>query len=105
MKAVPTCGSPRAARGRRSASKSPTMAMARERIWQPVRRPVSDWRTFATGERRPMARDIRLGPQRTNAGALALSSKFHMKAETKPDDHPDRAGRRRTLGDPRLAVE
>src|SRR5690348_6259550 len=59
-------------------------------------RPASDWRTFATGCRRPMAAHIVSRPDRTTAGALALSWKFPSKPETALHDHPDHIGRRRT---------
>ena len=61
-------------------------------------RPESDWRTFATDCRRPMAAHIVSRPDRTTAGALALSSKFPSKPETLFHEHPDRSGRRRTPG-------
>ena len=60
----------------------------RQRQWRrdarspPARRPESDWRTFATGCRRPMARRIVSRPDRTSGGASALSSKFPSKPET-----------------------
>ena len=48
----------------------------------PARRPASDWRTFATGCRRPMAPRTASRRDRTSAGALALSSKFPLRPET-----------------------
>ena len=65
-----------AARARRCASRSPTMATVRAAKSRPARRPASDWRTFATDCRRPMAEHIVSRPDRTRRGALALSSKF-----------------------------
>ena len=44
---------------------------------------------IGTGCRRPMAPDIVSIPKRTTAGGLALLSKYPMKPETRPDDHPD----------------
>ena len=70
-----------------------------------ARRPASDWRTFATGCRRPMARHIVSRPERTSEGDLALSSKSLTKPEKLPDDHPDHPGRRRTAGDAGPAAE
>src|SRR6185437_7152884 len=64
-----------------------------------VPRPESDWRTFATGCRRPMAPRIVSRPERTTEGALALSSTFPTRPETRPDDDPDHIGRRRTPRD------
>ena len=97
-------GLPRPARARRYGSRSPTMATATGANSLPARRPASAWRTFATGFRRPMARAHVSRPDRTSAGASALSSKFPMKPEKLPDDHPDHFGRRRTPCDARPAA-
>ena len=71
---------PRGAGG--AGSRSPTMATARARNSRPAHRPASAWRTFGTGCRRPMAAHIVSRPERTSAGASALSSKFPTKPET-----------------------
>jgi LytS/YehU family sensor histidine kinase len=42
--------------------------------------------------------------ERTTGGALALLSKFPLKPETPPDEHPDHFGRRRAPCDPRPAT-
>src|SRR3954451_6837146 len=90
----PTSGLPRAAKGKRCALKLPTTETATEPKSQQALRPESDWRTFATGCRRPMAEHIVSRPDRTTGGALALSSKFPLKPEKNPDAHPDHPGRR-----------
>ena len=96
-KTAPTSGSPRSARARRCGSKSPTMATAtgRRNRGQPVdrRRTGEHSRPTVAGLwRRASFRD----QKERSRGALALSSKFPMKPETRPDDHPDHFGRRRT---------
>src|SRR5947209_2305657 len=102
---APTFGSPPTARDRPSGSKLPITATGKERKSRQVRRQVSAWRTFGTGCRRPMAPDIVSIPKRTTAGGLALLSKYPMKPETRPDDHPDHFGRRRTARHARAAAQ
>ena len=104
-KAALTSGSPRGERATPCASKSPTTATATEPISRRARRPASVWRTFATGCRRPMAAHIVSRPDRTSGGALALSSRFPLKPETRPNEHSDHFGRRRTACHARLAAE
>ena len=70
--------------GKRCASRSPTTAMATGPISRRARRPASDWRTFGTVWRRPMAPATVSRPDRTNAGASAFSSKFHTKSKPRP---------------------
>ena len=66
---------------------------AKAAMSRPARRPASDWRTFATVWRRPMARPSALRPEQNEQGGSALSSKFPLKPETMTNDHPDHAGR------------
>src|SRR3954447_6006016 len=101
----PTYGSPLSPKGEPCGSKSPITAMTKGEICLQARRLASDWRTFGTGCRRPMARHIVSRPERTSEGDLALSWKSLTKPEKLPDEHSDHPGRRRTAGDAGPATE
>src|SRR5438445_12125855 len=102
---APISGSPRSAKPMPYGSKWPTMGLEMGQNLQRARQPESDWRTFGTDCRRPMAPHTVSRRERTTKGALALSSKFLTNLETQPDDDPDHFGRRRAACHPGPAAE